>query len=428
MKKRTFAAVAVAAAIALAAAGCSGTSNPTAKAGPLTVWYNASDAKAFVNVFARYEKASGQKLKLVPIQADGFENQVQTRWAAGDRPDILEYQATGFLSLNPVKNFVPLTDQPFVAKSGDLYKNAGSYNKVVYAAITNGFAQFGTYFNKPLLSQYGLTAPKSYSDLEHICTVLKQKAPGVIPIWESGGSAWPTQILGGILYNAQFNTSNQYADQILSHKAKLSDPNGHFVEGLTKYRELANDGCFGPNATTQKYEDSFSALLNGKAAVLPLIDSFVGQFEAASSPAKTNATIGWSTPSATQPAAAFSPSLAGTYYVVKTGNQANEQASLKFVKWATSSGYQKTIDEGQFAPVIKGFKSPASFTGLRAEFQKTLSAKSSLVFNSSLPGFGNDFPSTMTGVLSGQQTPQQAGVSSQQQLQQGASAAGLKGW
>jgi raffinose/stachyose/melibiose transport system substrate-binding protein len=270
MKKLT-AALVVGSVLALTA-GCTSASPTTESKShqTLTVWYNAADAAPYLDVYKRWEKASGNKVKLVSIPADTFQDQVQTRWAAGDRPDILEYHATSlFLALNPAQNLVPLTNEAYVKKSGDLYKSVGSSGGQVYAAITGGLSQFGAFYNKNVLAQNGLEAPQSYADLEHICTVLKQKDPGVIPIWESGGSAWPTQILGGLMYTAQYNIGDKYANRILSKKTQLTDPNGPFVKGMTAYDDLSKAGCFGPQATTQKFEDSIPASFPGRQPSFP---------------------------------------------------------------------------------------------------------------------------------------------------------------
>ena len=57
----------------------------------LTVWHNTQDTQGVLVLYKAYEKASGNKLVFVDIPADGFETATLTKWASGDRPDILEY-------------------------------------------------------------------------------------------------------------------------------------------------------------------------------------------------------------------------------------------------------------------------------------------------------------------------------------------------
>ena len=82
----------------------------------LTVWHNTSDPAAVLALYAAYEKASGNKLNLVDIPADGMEQTVLTKWASGDRPDILEYHpiSSSLDQLNASQTLIDLTGEDFV--------------------------------------------------------------------------------------------------------------------------------------------------------------------------------------------------------------------------------------------------------------------------------------------------------------------------
>src|SRR5205085_9959304 len=122
----------------------------------------------------------------------------------------------------------------------------GSFKGKVYAAQVADPTVFGAFYSKSVLAKNGLAAPKSYADLTHICQVLKAKDPNVVPIYESGHDVWPLQILGGLTYVAQYEKDPEtgYEEQILSKKAKLSDPNGQLVKALAAYKSLQDAGCF----------------------------------------------------------------------------------------------------------------------------------------------------------------------------------------
>jgi raffinose/stachyose/melibiose transport system substrate-binding protein len=400
----------------------------TVKAKELTVWTSSADAPYVRNAYKNFEAKFGVKVNLVETPADDL-NFIQTKWASGDRPDLLEYHATAlFWALNPATNMIEMSKMPYVQRSGDFYKTAGSLDGKIYAAITVGPGQFGMYYNKQVLSTAGLAAPKTYADVENICTTLKQKAPGVAPIYEAGGSQYPTQIQ--ILeYLAGIEREQTYSQQLLTRKARLDDPNGPFVAALTEYKKLHTMGCFNSDATTAKAEASFKALADGKAALLPQNTSALPQLTAVygNDLAKTSAAIGWSWPSASSATSAWSPSYNGTWYVPKTGKADRESTALAFIQWITTDGYQAYLTETGRFPALSGAQPPA-WTGIQQEFATAYAGDKALAVNANLVGFSTQFPTLMTGLLSGQYTPAQAAELAQKSLEQGAKAAHLAGW
>lgn len=433
MKRQVLTAVAVTA-LALTivvTAGAVSSSSGSRKAGTptLTVWTAATDAPAIRHVYTRFEKKFHVKLKLFILPASGLETAVQTKWNSGARPDILEYHPTSlFWALNPAKNMLDLSKMSYVKQSGSLYKSLGRLNGHVYAAITQDPTVFGAYYNKNVLASDGLSAPKSYADLLHICAVLKQKAPSIAPIYESGGSQWPTQILGGLMYVAQTEKDNNYGARLLAKQTTLADPQGPLVKALTAYKKLHEQGCFNSDAVTGTFETSMKAVVAGNAAMTflpsdftPLLADQVGGL------AKLDQALGWAVPSSTRPVAPWAGGPKGTWYVPKTGNHAKEALALKFITYVTGPGYQAYLNESKDYPLIStGKQAPGA-----SQLQKAvaLSYKTgSLAFNTNLPGFNTQFAVIMGKILSGEATPEQAGQQSQQFLAQGAHAAHLKGW
>ncbi|HUR01836.1 MAG TPA: carbohydrate ABC transporter substrate-binding protein [Nonomuraea sp.] len=400
----------------------------TVKAKELTVWTSTADAPYVRNAYKNFGEKFGVKINLVETPADDL-NFVQTKWASGNRPDLLEYHATAlFWPLNPAKNLIELSNMPYVKRSGDMYSTAGSLAGKIYAAITVGPGQFGMYYNKKLLADAGLSAPKTYADVEHVCTTLKKKMPGVAPIYEAGGSQWPAQIQI-LAYLAGAEKAQGYSGELLAKKATLDDPAGPFVTALTQYKKLQTMGCFNKDATTAKSESSFKELADGKAALLPQNTSSLASLKAVYGDdlAKTSAAIGWSSPSADSTTSAWSPSYNGTWYAPKTGNADRESTALAFLQWVTTDGYPAYLQETGRFPALSGAKVETP-SGIQQEFADAYAGDKSLAFNSNLVGFSTQFPTLMTGLLSGQKTPVQVGRLAQKALEQGAKAAHLTGW
>ncbi|KJL24604.1 extracellular solute-binding protein [Microbacterium azadirachtae] len=397
----------------------------------LTVWTNAADSDAVRHVYSRFGEKFGVKMNIVEIPADSFETAVQTKWASGDRPDLLEYHATSnFWSLNPAKNLIDLSHMPYVAKSGDTYKYGGSLDGKVYAAITDTPTLFDIFYNKEVFEKNGLSKPKTYADLAKICSTLKTSDPGVTPIFESGGSVWPTQILGGIMYMSSAQKKDNWAQQVIDRKTTFDAPNSPFVDGLAAYKDLQKSGCFNSDATTAKFEDSIAAVAQGKTAMVALHSGFVSTFnEYFGSAKKTDETIGFAAVGADGPTAAWAPALGGTWYVPKTGHADTESTALAFIQYATGEGYQAFVNESGTFPLLKGAKPPTGgYQELSKEIADAYNADSAIAFNSNLVGFGSKFADYLTGLLSGSQTPEPIGENAQKVFEQAAKAAQLPGW
>ncbi|MFI1736034.1 ABC transporter substrate-binding protein [Streptomyces acidicola] len=413
--------------------GESVTADGTAKvqAKTLTVWTNSADPAFVTDAYKTFGKKFGVKMNIVKISADGFESQVQTKWASGDRPDLLEYQATSlFWALNPAANMIDMSDMPFVKKSGDLYDSAGSYKDKVYAAVTGTPSLFGLFYNKKVLADAGLAVPKTYADLENACTTLKKKEPDVVPLWESGGSQWPTQILAGLMYLGSEEKDAHYVDKVLDHKATLDDPDGPFVAAMTEYKKLQKMGCFNKDATTAKFEDSVKAVSEGSAAMVALHSGLVSMIaqQFGGSAAKASETVGWASPSQKDATAVWAPNVSGTWFVPKSDSTDKQSTALAFIQWITGDGYKDYVDAQQSFPILSGATTPSNYPELQKEIQKSYESSRSLAFNTNLVGFNAQFPVYASGLLSGQYTPAEVGKLAQKALAQGAKTANLAGW
>jgi raffinose/stachyose/melibiose transport system substrate-binding protein len=402
------------------------------QADKLTVWVNPADPDAVMNVYERFTKETGVQFEIIEMPTDAFESGVQTRWASGERPDILEYHATSlFWALNPEQNLYDLSGMPFVEREREILQSAGSFNGKVYAAITDTPSLFGLFYNKPVFDQYGLEIPETYEDLAGICRTLQAGAPGVTPIFESGGSAWPTQILAGLMYMGSAQQSENWAQQVLDHEQTFDAPGGPFIAGLTAYQGLQQSGCFNSDVTTAQFEDSIAAVSEGRAAMVALPSGLLDMFtdQLGGDEARTAETIGFAYPSATGAVSAWAPNVAGTWYVPKTGDAQREATALAFIQWATGEGYQEFVNESGTFPVLDGAEPPAGgYTGVREELRAAYEKSTAFAFNSNLPGFNSEFANYLTGMLSGSETPESVAQRSQTAFEQAAKAAGLPGW
>lgn len=416
------------AAVSLSACSSSSSGDASEKVGSLTLWHNSADSPAQLQVYKGFTKKTGIKLNLVSIPSDSFETTTQTKWATGDRPDVLEYHATRslLLPLNPQKNMQDLSSLPYVKKSGDLYKSSGSVDGKVYAAITNFPSIFGLYYNKALLQKAGIDSPpSSFADLTSACTALQKI--GVTPIYESGASGWPTQVLS-LMYVADSNDGDAYGTAVAENKKKLTAANGPFMKALDAYKSLEDAGCFNKDYSTGTFEKAVTSVTDGQAAMAAFQSDFYTQFLAAANNDGTKLAqeVGWTPVSSERAVGTYAPTPIGTFYAPKTNNQAKEAAARKFIEFTTGDGYASFLKQSQQVPVISGFDSPSGLNSLQQSYQDAYKT-STLAFNSNIPGFGA-FATETGKLLNGQSTPDQAAENMQAAVQQAATAAGLAGW
>lgn len=391
----------------------------------LTLWHNTADSQALLDLYKAYEKKSGNTIKLVDIPADSFPSTVQTKWATGARPDILEWHGnqTDALSLNAAGTMLDLSELPFVQKEGDLADVSGSVDGKTYAATIGPLSISGIFYNKQVFEKAGLEPPQTYADLAADCKVLKAKTPGVAPIFEAGGSQWPPQILSAFNYLADTNENQTYDTTVLTGKAELSDANGPFVAGLTAYDQLRKAGCFNADRTTAKWEDQMKAVLDGKAAMVAQNSDSIGLLNADANgdTAKADAAVGFVGVSATKAVTTYAPSPLGTYYVPSTGDSQKERAAVDFIEFVTGDGYADYVAEAKIIPTLSGVTTP-ELQGLLQDVKKAYDQGSTLSFNSEIPGFGNFGPES-SKLLAAQETPQQTAKKMQAFYQQAAAAA-----
>lgn len=407
------------------AASTSAAPSEVAAATSITLWHNSADPQPYLDLYKSFTKATGIAVELVAIPSDNYENGTQTKWATGDRPDILEYHVVPafMVPLNPEKNMWDLSDMPFVAKSGDLYKSAGAVNGKVYAAIT-GFPEiFGLYYNKAAFASAGVEPPKSLQDFPALCTAFK--GAGLTPMYESGGSLWPTQIVS-LASLGESNMGNDYVTKVQTKAATLNDPNGPFMASLNLYAKLRDDGCFNDDYATGTFEKSIDAVVNGTAAMSLIHNDVYGQFVAAAGgdAKKLSDAVGFVGVSATSPVGIYAAGPFGSYYMPKTGDAAREAAARKFIEFATGEGYTEYLKNSNSFPVMSGYPNPTDLTELQQSFKDVYDASAPFP---SILGFGQ-FATEMGKLLNKQSTPQQVADAMQAAVEQACKAAGLPGW
>ncbi|GAB3616126.1 extracellular solute-binding protein [Okibacterium endophyticum] len=396
----------------------------------LTLWHNTQDPDAILNLYEAYEEESGNTIELIPISSDGFEEATLSKWASGDRPDILEFHGVGALIdlLNGAQNLQDLSDMSFVEASGDLYDISGrGADGNVYAAITSFPEVWGLYYNKSILAEHGLEPATTYEELLAQCGQLS--AAGVTTIAESGASIWPPQALPHLVAGSL--APEDFTERVITQETTLDAPDSPVLEAMEDYQTLIDDGCLNSDVSTATFEDSVSKVYEGEAAYQPLHSNIASVYldAAGGDPAALDEAVGFTAFGGESKATAVNPGPIGTYLLPKTGDSAKEQAAQEFLEFATGEYHQTYVNESGTFPVIEGVDDPADATPLLQAVKAAYDEGPQFpLVNANLPGGMQGWAALLSELLAGQKSPSEVASSLQGQLATAAKSQGLEGW
>jgi raffinose/stachyose/melibiose transport system substrate-binding protein len=389
------------------AAGAASSEAPAATSVTITLWHNSADTDALLNLYKAYEAYSGNTIELLDFPADTYTTAVQTKWAAGDRPDLLEYSPApqDMRQLNMGQNMVDLSDMDFTSH---LINTSGALDGKVLGVALGPISSYGLYYNKDVLKAAGVAVPTNYTELQEECAAIT--ATGAVEVFVGGGSEFPANMIAGFAYMADFNADDAWGQAVAAGTVTVDDPDGPIVAGLTAVDNLRQAGCLNSDVATATYQDSIKAVYDGTAAFAILPSDFIDLFyaEDPGNTAAVDAKVGYGAISAEKGIGSYSASPGGSYFVPTTGDAAKEAVAKDFIAFATGTGYQAYVDEAKCAPTLDTANPPTDMGEMYVSLDQILQDPTTTpAFNQSVPGFGN-FGQLSLSVLVGQSTPQEA--------------------
>ncbi|MEU3090643.1 extracellular solute-binding protein [Streptomyces massasporeus] len=185
MNRRVLPALALICAAGLAATACSDPTpqdsgsddvkrtavDPTARLDgvKLTMWTAQKAVDAPKQVIDAFEKATCAEVETQAIP-DLYEQNVPTKPASGDRPDLMLWQPSisTLPFVQPRQNLLTLDGEPWVSELGGTERSPGVIDGKRYAAIVTSPAMLGVYSNKDVFKRAGpgeKDFPTSYDEL-----------------------------------------------------------------------------------------------------------------------------------------------------------------------------------------------------------------------------------------------------------------------
>lgn len=120
------------------------------------------------------------------------------------------------------------------------------------------------WYNKEIFDKYGLTPPKTWSELLNVCEKLKKE--GIIPFSVGGKESWT--ILHAFMYMADRAAGAKLYQDAKAGKARFDDP--AFVKAFAMLETLVKKGYFPPDALNLSWGDSIQLMMQDKAAMMAM--------------------------------------------------------------------------------------------------------------------------------------------------------------
>ncbi|TCL77002.1 carbohydrate ABC transporter substrate-binding protein (CUT1 family) [Hydrogenispora ethanolica] len=239
----------------------------------LTVWSlqrpNETDSLGWcmMNQIKAFEKANpGIDIEYNYTENEAYKTKLQVAMLGGAGPDILfnwggETQAI-YSREGLLYDLTKAVGKDYWGLSKGLFSNH-VYNGRIY-----GIPFFPTvntvWYNKKMFAKYGITPPKTWSQLLTVCEKLKSQ--GIIPFTVGGKDSWT--ILHAFMYMADRVAGAKMYQAAKAGKARFDNP--AFVKAFGLLDTLVKKGYFPPDALNLTYGDACQLMMKDKAAMMAM--------------------------------------------------------------------------------------------------------------------------------------------------------------
>jgi raffinose/stachyose/melibiose transport system substrate-binding protein len=354
--RRGLAFVALTAAGALVATGCSAGSLGSssggggASAGATTITYlvdnadaTVKSANAMIDAFKAANPNITIKLDTRPAGSDG-DNLVKTKLATSDMAEVFAYNnGSLFQALKPAQNLVALDDQPWVAGLQKLFTDSTTADGKIYGAPLGTAFGGGILYNKPVYAKLGLKVPKTWDEFMANNDAIK-KAGGITPVEATYGDTWTSQLPVLADYANVEAAVPDFATQYTEGKAKYATTPAALA-GFQHIQELHEGGYFNKDFASAKFNDGLKDISSGKAAHYPQIGGVTSGLDALSN-GKTNDVGMFAWPGQDASKNILTGWSSGALYIPKTVEGDKLDAAKKFIAFAETQPGCDAFDKG----------------------------------------------------------------------------------
>ena len=205
---------------------------------------------------------------------------LKAKLSTGEGPDVfLTPSGVGMNEFLPAKNFLPLNDEPWVARA-EPWAIAGTTSDGNIVAMNLWSADgWGLLYDPAKFEKAGITSvPKTFDELLDACD--KLLAAGITPIHEFGSAVWHQPLWLNAVTGVAKNTDPDYLAKLNANELKLADI-PEYELALQQQKELADKGCFGKDFMAATWEGSQEAMASGNYAMILAYSTYQNEVKAA---------------------------------------------------------------------------------------------------------------------------------------------------
>ncbi|ONK11045.1 ABC transporter substrate-binding protein [Streptomyces sp. MP131-18] len=309
----------------------------------LTFWTAQNSVTAPEPVIEAFEAATGAEVSTEAIP-DLYEQNVPTRLAGGDKPDLMFWQPSisTLPFIQPRQNLLPLDEEPWVEALGPTERSLGVVDGTRYAAIVTSPAMLGVYYNKDVFAEAGLDEadfPGSYAELLALGHTVADRTDAA-PFYEVGGDKWPLQ------WQVQVQLTDlpdAWWEGLNRNEESWTDP--AVVDAITRYQDdLLGAGLAQENYRTGTFTGQGEALWDGTAAMALNVTSFQSQLQAQYGSAGIDDRIGWFPIANSEARGLYSPDQTNGVVAFRTGDEQRQNAARQFLAFWLGPHYPDYVD------------------------------------------------------------------------------------
>jgi multiple sugar transport system substrate-binding protein/raffinose/stachyose/melibiose transport system substrate-binding protein len=223
--------------------------------------------KAFNEQVAKFEAATGIKVKESPVGHEDFKTDILVRAAGNSLPDVFSYWAGARVDFIVKSNSLRAIDGMWASEKLDsvvakpIADSATLYGGKRFLVPFN-YHYAGMFYNKKVLADAGMTAePATWDEFIALCKTLKEK--GVAPVALGSKNRWPAQFWFDYLLLR--TAGPDYRARLMAGEASYDDP--EVVAAMTMWKELLDQGFFVENANADDWTDAADKVARGDAAM-----------------------------------------------------------------------------------------------------------------------------------------------------------------
>ena len=247
-------------------------SAPTHSTSDLTIMGKESDLKKsyLISIFEQYESETGNRLEVISVPDNDFEDAVAGRFEEGTAPDLLLHFNDGALPpLGISEHFYVLDGESWVddlTESSDAYCRDDEGNLIGLPFWECSFS--GCYYNKTLLDSLGLRAASTQTEFDMLCQTLMHM--GYTPLcWPADGCAWMYQFA----LDPVFADDPKTLERLNSGEISYADiPE---VRNMVQWvADSAEKGWFGEDYLKIGWDEMSHELASGDAVMIMIWDTW----------------------------------------------------------------------------------------------------------------------------------------------------------